>query len=150
MEHVQASGGVERYDDLHIDLIDSKWKDRANWVSGGISALILASSMSAFIGRGLVVVLGMSLCTHNATSPIPGTADSLLAQLDESTPPSLYLFRSGYEPWHDSHCSCRFLEMNFGQADQDIKGIYLEFKHEDGELRRSFFMIDGSKLHTVT
>jgi hypothetical protein len=147
MKHVQTTGGVERYDDLHIDLIDAKWKTPTMWISGGLSALTLASSVQAFMGHGLVVVLGISLCAEDIDYPVPSTAKDLLEQLDKWTPPSLYLFRSGEEPWHDSRCRRHFIETNFGHVDQDIKGIYLEFRRQDGEQGRSFFMIQAADLH---
>src|SRR5580698_7814349 len=101
MNHVHATGGVERYDDLHIDLIDANWKPRETWISSGIVALGLASSMQAWIKQGFVVALGMSLVA-NEPHEIPSTSADLVEQID-GTPPSLYLFRSGQEPWHE-HC----------------------------------------------
>jgi hypothetical protein len=147
MEHVQITGGVERYDDLHIDLIDETWKNREMWISGGITALTLASSIRNAIDSELVVVLGMSLRTDLKNSCIPNTASDLFEQLDQWTPPSLYLFRSGEEPWHHSRCNCRFVEGDFGHEDQQINGIYLEFASSHRELRRSFYMIRGNDLH---
>jgi hypothetical protein len=147
IEHVQTSGGVDRYDDLHIDLIDSSWKPRAMWVVGGISALTLASSMQSVVEPGLVVVLGMSLLAEEPFYPIPGTAHHLLEQLDKWTPPSLYLFRLGEEPWHNPRSACRFIEQNLGSEGQQIKGVYLESRSKDGERRRSLFMIRAEDLH---
>jgi hypothetical protein len=147
MEHVQITGGVERYDDLHIDLIDETWKNRKMWISGGIAALTLASSIRKAIDPELVVVLGISLRTDLKNSCVPNTVSDLLEQLDKWTPPSLYLFRSGEEPWHAPRCSCVFVGEDFGHEDQQIKGIYLEFASLHRELRRSFYMIRGDDLH---
>jgi hypothetical protein len=142
MNHVHATGGVERYDDLHIDLIDSSWKPRAMWISNGIAALELASSMQASIKQGFVVALGISLVAREAHE-IRSTSADLVEQIDW-TPPSLYLFRSGREPWHEG-CKCTFLETNFGTKEQDIRGVYIEFRR-NGELRRSYYLIDAAKL----
>jgi hypothetical protein len=147
IEHVQTSGGVDRYDDLHIDLIDSSWKPRAMWVVGGISALTLASSMQSAVEPGLVVVLGMSLLAEDVFYPIPDATCDLLEQLDKWTPPSLYLFRLGEEPWHNPGSTCRFIERDLGSEGQQIKGIYLESRSKDGEQRRSLFMIRAEDLH---
>jgi len=143
MNHVHATGGVERYDDLHIDLIDVNWKPREMWISSGIAALGLASSMQVSIKQGFVVALGMSLVAREPRK-IPSTAADLGEQIDEWTPPSLYLFRSGREPWHE-HCECTFLETNFGTKEQAIRGVYIEFRRND-ELRRSYYLIDATKL----
>jgi hypothetical protein len=142
MNHVHATGGVERYDDLHIDLIDAKWKPRELWISGGIKALGLASSMQISIKQGFVVALGISLVTRKPHK-IPSTSADLSEQIDW-TPPSLYLFQSGREPWRE-HCECTFLETNFGTEEQDIRGVYIEFRRSD-ELRRSYYLIDAAKL----
>jgi hypothetical protein len=142
MNHVHATGGVERYDDLHIDLIDAKWKPREMWISGAITALKLASSMQVSIKHGFVVALGMSLVAREPHE-IPSTPTDLVEQIDW-TPPSLYLFRSGREPWHE-HCQCTFLETNFGTEEQDIRGVYIEFRRSD-ELQRSYYLIDAAKL----
>jgi hypothetical protein len=142
MNHVHSTGGVERYDDLHIDLIDAKWKPREMWISSGIAALALASSMQVSIKQGFAVALGMSLGVRQPHK-IPSTTADLVEQIDR-TPPSLYLFRSGREPWHGD-CKCTFLETNFGTREQDIRGVYIEFRR-DGELRRSYYLIDAAKL----
>jgi hypothetical protein len=34
MRMVLATGGIERYDDLHIDQIDPAWRGRESWVDG--------------------------------------------------------------------------------------------------------------------
>ncbi len=111
MNHVYATGGVERYDDLHIDLIDTEWKPREMWISGGIAALELASSMQATTRQGFVVALGMSLLARKPHT-IPSTIADLAEQMDW-TPPSIYLFQSGQEPWHE-HCECNFIKQILG------------------------------------
>ena len=141
MNHVHATGGVERYDDLHIDLMDATWKPRETWISNGIAAIELASSMQASIKQGFVVALGMSLVAREAHE-IPSTSADLVEQID-GTPPSLYLFRSGREPWHEG-CEYTF-ETNFGTKEQGIRGLYIEFRRS-GELRRSYYLIDAAQL----
>jgi hypothetical protein len=136
--------GVERYDDLHIDIIDAKWKPRMMWVAGGIEALELASAMQVSIKQGFVVVLGISLRVEE-TSKIPSTITDLVEQMDERTPPSLYLFRLGEEPWHE-RCEYSFLDKNFGTKELGMRGVYLEFQRNE-EMRRSYYLIDVAKLH---
>ena len=36
---VVSHGGLDRYDDLHVDQIDPNWKARAFWVSAGLESL---------------------------------------------------------------------------------------------------------------
>src|SRR5438270_11420361 len=45
MRTIIRDGGVERYDHLHIDRIDSRWKDRNTWISAALNVYDLALNL---------------------------------------------------------------------------------------------------------
>jgi hypothetical protein len=49
MRMVLATGGIERYDDLHIDQIDPAWRGRESWVDGSSEAIDLAKELKTSI-----------------------------------------------------------------------------------------------------
>jgi hypothetical protein len=97
---VSRDGGIDRYDDLHIDSIDPEWKPREAWIGGGLLAFQDAVKVRDRLALSLTVALGLSLVPEDLVwSEIEGFAQ-LRPQLDW-TPPSLYLFRKGEEPGTD-------------------------------------------------
>lgn len=131
--------GFERYDDLHVDCIDSAWKEKSVWIAGGLEALQLAAGVRDQRKLDFSVALGCSLDV-NSPSPIK-TEQGLLAQLDWS-PPSLYLFERGKEPWSRGFQSTVLYEL--GQRIRHSSGTnvecwYLEFAR-DGVNHRSIFV----------
>ena len=90
-------GGIARLDELHIDRIDSDWKGKDRWFSGGLEAYQIAVMLRDMNSLDVSVVLAFSLEAHSEAMGIDfETAEQLAAQFDW-TPPSLYLFRRGGE-----------------------------------------------------
>lgn len=56
-----SNGGIDRFDDLHVDKIDENWKQRANWISASIRAYELALRLQSNLGVGVKVALAFSL-----------------------------------------------------------------------------------------
>jgi hypothetical protein len=104
-----ANQGYEKYDDLHIDRIDRAWRSRDAWLSGGAEAFELAVSLRDIHARMFAITLAYSLRVGAEKSSF-STAAELLNVLDAS-PPSLYMFKKGREPWlqnpHGAHDSWR-------------------------------------------
>lgn len=91
--------GPERYDDLHIDRIDEEWGDRAAWINEGLEAFRTAVELRDLHKLNYTVALTYSLTVHERLpASAPRTMADLMAQIDWS-PPSLYLFQKGREPW---------------------------------------------------
>jgi hypothetical protein len=100
MLNVSQDGGIDRYDDLHIDSIDPEWKSREARISGGLLAFQDAVRTRDKLTLPVTVALGLSLISENFVwSETVGFAQ-LRPRLDW-TPPSLYLFREGEEPGTD-------------------------------------------------
>jgi hypothetical protein len=91
--------GYERFEDLHIDQISSDWKYRDSWIDGGLSAFELALDARSRHALDLVVVVAFSLkAAKERRCFSPQTTKELKTELGFS-PPSLYLFERGQEPW---------------------------------------------------
>src|SRR5437016_4212160 len=54
-------GGIDRYDDLHIDKIEEKWRDRTFWLNGGLQAFEFALLHRGRHSLDVTVVLAYSL-----------------------------------------------------------------------------------------
>lgn len=87
-----ADGGVERFDDLHIDEVDSEWKDRREWVSGGLEAHRIAVALRNQHQIPYVVALAFSLRADGMSQPVDFHTTEELGNLLDWSPPSLYLF----------------------------------------------------------
>jgi len=91
MLEITRDGGIERFDDLHIDRIDSDWKHKSRWIEGALAAHKIALSLRNLHALPVTVVAAFSLNTE--PRPIGAgfqTVQELEARLDW-TPPSLYL-----------------------------------------------------------
>jgi hypothetical protein len=101
MRMVLATGGIERFDDLHIDQIDPAWRDRESWVEGCSNALTLARELKETIAPEKTLVIMCGLTRDDREVAPPRSPTELAVQMDW-TPPSIYLFDSDNEPWVDS------------------------------------------------
>ena len=95
MLSIVKDGGVERYDDVHIDRIDPQWKTADSWVDGGLEAFRVAVSVRDRYALSLSVILAFRLEEKDGGR---GAATSGFS-LSRITPPSIYLFPEGEEPW---------------------------------------------------
>jgi hypothetical protein len=100
MRMVLATGGIERFDDLHIDKIDPAWRGRESWVDGSSEAMDLAKEVKTSIAPEKTLAIMCALTNDDGELVAPGSPNELSEQIDW-TPPSLYLFDPGDEPWVD-------------------------------------------------
>jgi hypothetical protein len=89
MLNVSQDGGIDRYDDLHIDGIDPEWKPREAWVSGGLFAFQEAVKSRDRLKPSLTVALGLSLIPEAFVWREIGGLAQLRPQLDWTPPPCI-------------------------------------------------------------
>lgn len=119
---ISRDGGIERYDDLHIDIIDPLWKPKTAWMTGGLEAFHAATGLRDTHKLPFTVGLGLSLDTKDDIGRFGSVSTSdLQARLDWS-PPSLYLFHLGQEPGKDSEHA-----IGEGVVDMDAISVRLVF-----------------------
>jgi hypothetical protein len=133
MVRVSEDRGVHRLDDLHVNEIDSEWLDRSKWLDAGLASLRLALSIRAAIGLNHSVVLAFSL----TDAPVLPISDrQALATLFDWSPPSLYLFDAGHEPWRGSGYTRvePFDPAILGDAHPSASAFFAEFRQDTGEV----------------
>lgn len=90
---------LDRFDDLHIDEIDPAYQSRAEWITGAVRCLQVATEVRRRAAYEVTICVGLGL--RDDTGPehsIPMSLEALQAEIDWS-PPSLYGFVPGSEPW---------------------------------------------------
>ena len=97
---ISQDGGVDRYDDLHVDQIDARWTSRDLWISAGLEAFHLALKLRDRHRLRLTVALAFSLESRAHPEGADFRTLAGLKDLLDWSPPSIYLFHSGQEPWH--------------------------------------------------
>jgi hypothetical protein len=141
---IVEDGGVRRFDDLHIDKIDSAWKNRAYWIEGGLEAFRVARALRNRSGLLVTVAIAFSLTSGSQPRGIDFQTQKEVEERLNWSPPSLYLFHRGEEPRN---------KMVPGDSDRDLNpsmfaiqgaGVtcyYLEFLQQDAaEYCRSVFI----------
>ena len=153
MRTIIRDGGITRYDDLHIDRIDHEWGSRNLWVSSAFHVYDLAVNVRNRCKLEFSVVMVFSLKVSKEPTGIDFyTRDEFEAQLDQS-PPSLYLFQRGREPWtaiKDGVSDDLFVQKMstkiFGSLATRTDCWYMQFKHNsvNGYSRSVFVTARGN------
>jgi hypothetical protein len=139
MQHILATGGIERFDDLHIDQIDPTWSERPQWIRGMAESLKAARSVRSNVAPNKVIALMCAL--GDGPAKTPRNVDELAAQLDW-TPPSLYLFDVGKEPWAELRLTDKLLNLApDGFSALEASQIFLYEWHKEDVLRRTFIAV---------
>lgn len=140
LERIIRTGSYHAFEDLHIDVVDSSLRKRGSWIPGGVECLTLASEELEAFGVPAVVALGLSLRSHDVPSGLDASSIGELESELEDSPPSLYLFDRGDEPWSNDR-DCRPWSGLLGVPVEEKLAKYLRewCDDEDGEFRRSFW-----------
>lgn len=137
---IHANGGLDRHDDLHLDQIDRSWKPTESWIEAALEAHQTAVELRTAHELDVLVVLAFSL---NPGAPCPLKDRKALEAAFDCSPPSLYLFRRGEEPWRQPGF-VRVEQLKpavFGCAEGTISAFDVEFRQPDtDELHRSIYV----------
>jgi hypothetical protein len=149
---VSQDGGIERFDDLHIDRIDETWRSKQLWVEGGLDFRIAMRLRDRHKLR-VEVVLGFSLQADDKRIGINFKTREEFAKWLDWTPPSLYLFEARIEHGLENERAIREghlyddavveeLNLNlFGTLEQGQRYFYMEFRRkEEAQYCRSVFL----------
>jgi hypothetical protein len=139
MRMVLATGGIERFEDLHIDRIDPAWRGRDSWLKASSDALNLAKELKKSIAPEKTLVIMCALISEDCELALPRSPTELSEQIDW-TPPSLYLFDPRNEPWVDSGTVTITPTVRMFPACSEC--FVMEFKtKQENELRRTFVAV---------
>jgi hypothetical protein len=92
-------GTVERYDDLHLDQIDKRWISREHWIDAGLKVYNMAIYLRDEHRLSMTVAIVFSLQSGEERLGMNFRTLQGLADCLDWSPPSLYLFPQGNEPW---------------------------------------------------
>ena len=148
-----ADGGIERFDDLHIDEIDDVWRPQQLWIEGALEAFRIAVQVRDRHHLPAEIELAFSLqASYQKTGIDFATQQEFAARLGWS-PPSLYLFAAGTDHRRENEKAIRAgrvfgdafvgeLELNlFGALANSEHCFYLEFRQKDSsEYNRTVFL----------
>jgi hypothetical protein len=80
MRMVLATGGIERFDDLHIDKIDPAWRGRESWVDGSSEAIDLAKELKTSIAPEKTLAIMCALTNDDSELVAPRSPNELSEQ----------------------------------------------------------------------
>lgn len=131
-----------QFEDLHIDEIDSEYRNPHSWLKGGIRCFQAALSIRTSRGFAFTVGLGFSLkCGPDRKGITFSRLEDVQAELDDS-PPSLYLFDASGHPWFEDS---DYVELGgeYGIAHNfRTRAYYREWRDEnDNEFRRALWLL---------
>jgi hypothetical protein len=139
-------GGTQRFDDLHIDRIDSAWQHPDRWVEGGLEALRLALVVRDRNRLPFTVALAFSLKSGSHPLGVDfQTRPELQERLNWSSP-SLYLFHRGDGPRNQIAPEYSAQELNpsiFGIQEAIGVCYYLEFLQQGADEYGRSVCIEG-------
>jgi hypothetical protein len=153
IQDVSTNGGIERLDHLHLDQIDPTWEARGEWIYRGLDAYWIAFAESAALRGSVTVALAFSLRSKSKAVGVDFQTSAALERSLDSSPPSLYLFHAGREPWRLIVPEAEPLPLNFfltrtdaerllGEKAAGLNGYLLEFRRSTGdEFHRSLFLV---------
>lgn len=126
-----------KYQDLHIDEIDSEFRQKSNWIDGSffIYEIILSIIKPDLYSCLLVIPLSYSDTETNISQL---TWNNMKVLLD-LTPPSFYLFPIGEENYEETIKSLIFLERL--SEDCTYKVFFKQEEEFEGEYNRSIYVI---------
>ena len=147
-------GGIDRYDDLHIDQIDKVWKSRSTWISAALWSFEVALDIrdAHSDDQHLKIALAFSLRAGEEPQGVTFNNRDGLAKNFDTTPPSLYVFRPEMEYWknakvYDGTADARYEHIKilnaaelFGEIGRPVECIFTEFE-KAGEFVRSLFLV---------
>jgi hypothetical protein len=130
--------------DIHINELDQTLASQDQWISG-IQRLLAEGSMFTHCASGAECTLAGCISLRSSADRIGinfSDEDDLFYELD-LTPPSIYLFLLGNEPWNNhSHEFIRIDPTLSLSILSDAVALYLEYKEPtEAEFRRSLWLI---------
>ena len=132
IESARSEQNAAGFQDLHIDSIDQNWREPSFWLPAGINALQIAREICDSNAYMVTVALTFSLKGEDKPLGLNfRSTEELELQFDHS-PPSLYLFNSGDEPWLSpagSKWRGAHVRPVFGIPLATSISFYFEFKH---------------------
>ena len=127
MLSIIANGGVSRHDDLHVDDINESWSNRDTWVEAGFQALLLGTALRDEHGLNFTVVLAYSLDASRDSCKTTYKRPETLQENMDWSPPSLYLFPRGKEPWTEIEVAVGDVDLVIVERYQNVDKPWIKY-----------------------
>jgi|ERR1017187_6752966 hypothetical protein len=154
-------GGIDRFDELHVDVIDKARKSKKSWISAALESFEIALEVrdADVSGQELTIILSFALVDD--VRPLGVTfhdRESFEKNLSYSSPCILVYRKNNdllkewesfeYEAVSDNSVLTKLNATQlFGELYRPVRCIYSEYKRpEDDEFRRNLFLIE--KVHS--
>ncbi|MDR2206283.1 MAG: hypothetical protein LBE36_09045 [Flavobacteriaceae bacterium] len=127
----------KKYQDLHIDEIDTEFRQKVNWIKGSFFIYeIILSLIKPDLYRCLLVI---PLSYSDTETDIKQLTWDKIKTLFDLTPPSFYLFPNGEENYEETIKELIFLESL--SNDYSYKVFFKQDEEFKGEYSRSIYII---------
>jgi hypothetical protein len=137
MKQIVSDGGVERLDDLHVDAIDKRWKERSTWLSSGLDAFGSALLLRDELRLPFKVTVAFPL--NCGTGDHFESVQQFERELHYWTPPSLYLLPHEQAFFENTVVSRDLLPKEvLSQLSAESTPYLSKWKDEDGDQRTVF------------
>ena len=125
----------KKFADLHIDEVDTEFKNPTNWIQGSIFVLGSIMSLIDKSRYDVILAIPLSCMTSESTSNFKQLKE-LDGELD-LTPPSFYLFPKGDENFEKTIKNSKFLKEI--SKNEGSRIFYSEMNEED-EIYRTIYI----------
>lgn len=145
MRRVVEEQLFSQFPDLHVDQIDPELKVRDRWFPGALRALETAMVVRNDNRWPVTVAVGISLTSGSAPMGVNFGNLNEVEEHFEWTPPSLYMFPLGEEPWKDEDCTELSSEYRASSVPEMHTYFCEWYDKNDAEFRRSLWLTsDGA------
>jgi hypothetical protein len=156
-DSVIKDGGIDRYDDLHVDQIDAAWEPQGSWITAALASFEIAVEIRNMHGSDLDLNVLLSIPLESDVEPL-GVTFHCCEDLEKSlsyVPPSLYILRSdskimreakvAEESSADWKGNLKLLNGTeiFGGMRESVKCFYSESKRPDDEEYSRYLYLIG-------
>jgi hypothetical protein len=141
MQDAIVDEGYRRFDDLHVDEIDPRYEEPSLWLQGVAASLDEAASIRDRHSWPFTVAAGISLKSSDIAEGVTIAHPADVVEQFDETPPSLYVFPKGAEPWATEQQSYTEIPVSAVVADRGAR-CYFSEKFDDGdkEYRRTVWV----------
>jgi hypothetical protein len=142
MVHVIQARRDLAFDDLHVDEISERFRAAEVWIEAAIESLQTAILIRNTERWTYTVAAGFSLRSTSTPTGLPSDQlAEIVSEMDDS-PPSLYLFKMGDEPWVEDTAFRELSSRFHPRLNLPVRSFLREwFDENDGEFRRSFWLV---------
>ncbi len=133
----------DNIDDLHVDEVSSEYETEAHWLNGALTCLQEALTLRDQQHWPVTIAVGISLTSSEIPQGPTFAKIQDIVMAYDGTPPSLYCFQKGSEPWVTEPGYTELPIAFRAPIADETRSYFYEFYYEDGQEYRRTFWIAG-------